>query len=108
MLDGIFEIIYTFTPRGETYTQIFFTDGDDIFKINVNTRVFNRLHNEDNNDELQAYLRKRYDYHNNLVSKIDTVELNGMLEVFRSKGEDDKARKVEMIFRNRKIDNIIG
>jgi len=55
-----FDIIYEFKPKGETYAIIFFIDGDNIYKTNINHSVLLRIIKTtgDYDDKLQAYLRK--------------------------------------------------
>ena len=111
-MKGIFQIMYKFTPQGETYSLVFFIDGDNIFKTKINTRVFNQLlegeDDDKNNDKLQAYLRKRYDYHNDSVKKIDDVEIKGLYDHFTSIDDKDNRNKVWAVMRNRKIDDIFS
>lgn len=104
-MNGIFQVIYKFTPCGETYSLVFFIDGDNIYKTKINTSVFNRIKEED--DELQAYLRKRYDYHRDSVYKIDEVEIKGLYEHFKSVKDNDNLTKVFKVIRNRKIDGVL-
>ena len=111
-MKGIFEIIYKFTPNGETYSLVFFIDGDNIFKTKINTSTFNRLIKQDeeagNNDYLQGYLRKRYDYHRDSVQKIDDVEIKGLYDHFDHHKDDDNRNKVWAVMRNRKIDDVLN
>ena len=103
-----FDIIYVFQPKGETYTMVFFIDADNIFKTNINSSVFLRFRKNNNDDELQAYLRKRYDYHRDSVSKIDKVELKGLYEHFNSIGDEFNSSRVFSVMRNRKIDDVLN
>lgn len=102
----VFEILYIFAPRGETYTQIFFTDGvDNIYKTNVNSKIFLKMITS---DKLQAYLRKRYDYHTNSVFKVDDVEIKGLYRHFDSIKDEYNKNRIFSIMRNRKIDDVLG
>lgn len=101
----IFEIIHTANQRGSTYTQVFFTDGDNIYKTNINTRIYDRMVCDV--DELQVYLRKRYDYHSNLVFSIDNIEITSLYNHFVSIKDDENRIRIHSIIRNRKIDGLL-
>jgi len=104
-----FDIIYKFKPKGETYTIVFFTDNDNIYRTNINSSVLIRMSKSESfDDELQAYLRSRYDYHKDSVSKIDKVELKGLYDHFDSIEDVVNKRRVFMVMRNRKIDDVLG
>ncbi len=105
-MKGIFEVIYSFLDKKSPSTTVYFFAEGDVYKTNIINKTLNKMGFE--GDKIQGFLRKRYDYHKDLVSRIDEREIDGLYAYFVYTDDDEMMVRVGAIPRNRKIDDIIG